>query len=282
MANLHLVTGYAGQEHVTADDQGAFNAATMGTGQHVINTGNLFAASIISNNQVKVLDGDIYMNGRYIRLNPGTVVDLTIENGTQGYFRNDLIVARYTKNTSTGVEEANLVVIKGMPSENPVDPEHITGNILDGAVECDFPLYRVSIDGITVTGLEALFTAKDFVIGNTVTPISKGGTGATTAAEARKNLGAASTISVNVDVGTDWTADETNGGFVQTVSVSGILASDNPTVDIVLGADIEANALYKAAWSMIDRITTAAGSITLYANEYAPATAFTIQMKVVR
>lgn len=165
MANLHLVTGFAGQEHVTAADQGAFHVTTMGSGQHVINTGNLFATTIVSNNQVKVLDGEIYMHGRYIRLEPNTYVDLTIENGTQGYFRNDLIVARYTKAVATGVEEVNLVVIKGENAEsNPVDPEYVTGNILEGALQNDLPLFRVTIDGLTVTGVERLFTTKDFAL----------------------------------------------------------------------------------------------------------------------
>lgn len=165
LANLHLVTGFAGQEHVTAADQGAFHVTTMGSGQHVINTGNLFATTIVSNNQVQVLDGEIYMHGRYIRLEPNTYVDLTIENGAQGYFRNDLIVARYTKAVATGVEEANLVVIKGENAEsNPVDPEYVTGNILEGALQNDLPLFRVTIDGLTVTGVECLFTTKDFAL----------------------------------------------------------------------------------------------------------------------
>lgn len=29
MANMHLVTGYAGREHVTADDQASFNASFL-------------------------------------------------------------------------------------------------------------------------------------------------------------------------------------------------------------------------------------------------------------
>ena len=79
-----------------------------------------------------------------------------------------------------------------------------------------------------------------------------------------------------------WKYDATNGGFTQTVAVNGILATDNPIADVVLGADVEANALYLAAWALVTRITTADGSITLYANGKAPANAFTIQLKAVR
>ena len=113
MGNMHLVTGYAGKEHITAADHGALHSAVFGTGQYVLSKGNQLNASVISNNQIRIADGDIMMQGRHIRLNEGTNVDLTIENGAQGKKRNDLIVARYTKDSATGVEDCNLVVIKG-------------------------------------------------------------------------------------------------------------------------------------------------------------------------
>lgn len=92
----------------------------------------------------------------------------------------------------------------------------------------------------------------------------------------------ASTASYTVVAPVSWTEDATNGGFTQTVAVSGILATDNPIADVVLGSDVEANALYLAAWALVTRITTANGSITLYANGSAPETAFSVQLKAVR
>lgn len=69
---------------------------------------------------------------------------------------------------------------------------------------------------------------------------------------------------------------------MQTVTVNGILYEDNPIADVILGSDVDANALYLEAWACITRITTEAGSITLYANGDAPASAFTCQLKTVR
>lgn len=152
MANMHLVTGYAGQEHVTAADHGAFNAALIGTGQFVLDKGNVFEAQVISNNTVRVLDGELMMQGRFVRLDPGTYVDLTIENGAQGMKRNDLIVARYTKNTSTAVETVDLVVIKGTAAaDRPADPSYTEADITNSqAVQNDFPLWRIPLDGLNV------------------------------------------------------------------------------------------------------------------------------------
>lgn len=201
MGNVHLVTGYKGEAHITAADQGAFNAAVFGSGQYVLECGNQLSASATSSNNVRVLDGEIMMQGRHIRINPDEYVDLTISNGAQGAYRNDLIVARYTKNTSTGVESCDLVVIEGTASTSSAsDPAYTAGDILSGnTLQNDMPLYRVSLDGITIDSVTALFETVGGIgsVGKDITadqlpvvPIVKGGTNATTADKACENLGA--------------------------------------------------------------------------------------------
>ena len=159
MGNLHLVTGYAGAAHVASSDQGSFHEAFIRSGQFVLDAGAKFAASIVSNNQIRVNDGELMMQGRYVKLTPGAYVDLAVENGTQGHLRSDLVAARYTKNAVTGIEECSLVVIKGTPAEsNPADPEYTTGNLnAEGTLQHDFPLYRVSLSGLVLERLTALF-----------------------------------------------------------------------------------------------------------------------------
>lgn len=159
MANIHLITGYAGSGHISSADQGAFNAALFGTGSYVLNIGNKFAASVITNNKIRLLAGDLIMQGRHVRFNPGEVsLDLTIENGETGQNRNDLIVCRYTKDATDSKEKCELIVIKGTAtSGTAIDPAHNTGSILDGAAIADFPLYRVPIAGLNVGTLVPLF-----------------------------------------------------------------------------------------------------------------------------
>lgn len=159
MDNLHLVTGYLGYDHISAVDQGAFNAALIGTGDFVLKKGNVFKAQIIDSNTVRVYDGELMMQGRFIRLEPGTYVDLAIDSGTQGMMRNDLIVVRYTKSETTGVEGVNLVVIKGTAdASNPLVPDCTEGDITNGeATKHDFPLWRIHVDGLTVGTPVALF-----------------------------------------------------------------------------------------------------------------------------
>lgn len=160
MANMHLVTGFAGREHVTSIDQGLLNSYIIGDVEAVMKRGSQFEASIISNNIIRVKDGDLLMQGRFARLNDDSYVDVTIENGTQGYFRNDLIVARYQKDAITAVETVDLVVIKGEnAASDPVDPAHVKGDIRSGKdFVNDVPLWRVSLEGLSVTGLTCLYS----------------------------------------------------------------------------------------------------------------------------
>lgn len=163
---LDLVTGYKGAAHITAEDVGAFNAGIFGSGEYVLNSGNKFSASLISNNTVKILDGDLMMQGRHITLKKGTYEEVTIENGESGMNRNDLIVARYTKDSITGVENVVFAVIKGTPTTNiATDPEYTTGDILSGGcILHEVPLYRIKLSGLTVGTPEALFKVINNII----------------------------------------------------------------------------------------------------------------------
>lgn len=84
-----------------------------------------------------------------------------------------------------------------------------------------------------------------------------------------------------VYVGTNWVTDTVNGGYYQTIALYGISSTDDPIADVLLGSDITTNSNQLLAWENITRITTADGSITLYANVNKPSVAFTIRLKVV-
>lgn len=159
---LHLVTGYEGAEHIQSQDQGSFNIAAFGDGQYVLDHGNKFEATLLAGNTVRIKDGDILMQGRHIRLAAGSTEEVSIDNGTAGMMRNDLIVVRYTKNSSTGTEAIQFVVIKGTEAASaPADPEYNTGTITDGNdLINDMPLYRVSLNGSDLTISDPLFSIR--------------------------------------------------------------------------------------------------------------------------
>ena len=287
MANMHLITGYAGAEHVTAADAGSLYTAIFGSGQYVLDRGNKFAATIVTNNTIRIADGDIMMQGRHVRLAEGSYVDLTIDNGAQGMMRNDLIVARYTKDASTGVEAVNLVVIKGTAAaSNPADPAYTAGDIINDHVALnDMPLYRVPLNGLNVQTLVPLFGMASLMADGSVTT-SKLASGAVTTEKIGSNAVTTEIIAdgavtkfFTAQIGTTWTGSA--APYTQTITVSGILANDKPIVDLVPSSTFATAEKEISNYAKIYRITTAANSITVYATE-ATDVALNIQMGVHR
>lgn len=146
MPNL-LVTGRWGETHVTSAQARNFHAGVFGSGQYVLSG---LTATMTTANTCHIDPGVACFNGADVEV-PAGGVDVTIDNGTQGQKRNDLVVLRYSSEPSTQTESVELAVVKGTPaSSDPQDPAHNEGSILEGDSPCDMPLYRISLDGITV------------------------------------------------------------------------------------------------------------------------------------
>ena len=146
MADNYLVTGSRGGNvaHVSSSQARNFNAGVVGGGRYVMYG---LGCTVSSANKVHVDPGVACFCGADVEVPPGGA-DLTIENGSQGMKRNDLVVLRYEGGSPEGV---TLAVIKGTPSaSSPVDPSYNDGDIRSGDSPCDMPLWRVPLDGISV------------------------------------------------------------------------------------------------------------------------------------
>ena len=78
-------------------------------------------------------------------------------------------------------------------------------------------------------------------------------------------------------------AEDSNGYQAQTVNVSGLLVTDEPTIDCVLsGTDKDADTAILQAFSLINRATTGAGTLTVQCIGDAPTVAIPLILQVVR
>ena len=155
---MQIIDGYCGVPNIYADDIGEYNRSLYGTGDYVLAIGEKLGYELVSNNEVKIKDGMFLTQGRRGLIKKGTTESCVIENGLQVEKRNDLIVIEYRKDESTQVESHTLKVLKGTSGETAADPEVVTGDIGAGATLHQMPLYRVTLDGLNVTGVEQLFT----------------------------------------------------------------------------------------------------------------------------
>ena len=128
---MELVTGHAGEPHVTAAQDAALHAGVIGGDDYVLSTKDRFAINVVSANKVTIAGGDLVMQGYHA--SNDKPADLIITNGS-------------------------LVVVKGTPTTGtPVDPTLNTTPISQGATTYDMALYRVPLDGITIGEPEPMF-----------------------------------------------------------------------------------------------------------------------------
>lgn len=155
---VNIVTGYVGKPHIQAAEQGLFNGGVCGD-KIVLPTNQQFSYILNSNNSITIQSGDLVNQGRHITIPFNSSETLTIDNGKAGYNRIDTVVMRYERDSSTSVESAKLLLIKGTPSTTAaIAPNVISGNIYGGAIKDDFPLYNINITDLSVTSVSQLFS----------------------------------------------------------------------------------------------------------------------------
>lgn len=155
---MEIVTSHRGTPHITPYKVRDFNIGIVGAEDYVINSGSKLEAQLVSNNRIDIKDGSICMQGTHAVIPKNINDELTIENGMQGEKRIDLIVARYEKVADSGVESVNTVVLQGTPSkETPNVPGHVVGDIRNGDLKHEMPLYEVELDGINITEVRPVF-----------------------------------------------------------------------------------------------------------------------------
>jgi len=153
---LELVTGYWGQQHVTAEQDADLNAGIIGREPCILRVGENMRAEAVTANKVRIFDGIFVGYGRVCAIDEGAYEDVEIENGTAGLLRNDMIVIKYVKDEATGIEGASLAVLKGQTGSTATDPTPNTQDIRAGAFESEMPLYRVRLNGLAIEAVERL------------------------------------------------------------------------------------------------------------------------------
>lgn len=136
---FEIVDGMTGTKHISSDDLSALNVATIGKADCVLKYGDDFKLTMASANSATLGTGVGMVGGK--RFWNQAATSLTVQSGTQGQKRNDLVVARYAK-TSAGIESITPVVIKGTPTTGTAADPEVTAN--------DLKLWRVPLDGISV------------------------------------------------------------------------------------------------------------------------------------
>ena len=156
---IELVDGKAGVAHISSEDKAIIHQAKFSKSDVVFDWGDAFKCTMGSANKATIGTGCASIQGLDWHITAAESV--TISNGSQGMKRNDIICAHYHRDSKTGNELVELVVLKGTPNATAAaDPTIPSGKILPGAVDAYMPLWRIPLDGITVGTPVRLFTPR--------------------------------------------------------------------------------------------------------------------------
>lgn len=163
---MEIVSGRTGKPHVTSQQFRQFIEGTVGQDSYILRSGEKLEPQLASNNSLKIRSGMMCHHGNISSVKIGTYDEVELTNGTQGMKRIDLVVNRYTRNEEDNTEKNEWVVIMGTPAEsNPAVPEYIKGNLQNGDLVDDCPVFEVHFDGINIVEvtkkLEIAQTNKD-------------------------------------------------------------------------------------------------------------------------
>lgn len=154
---MEIVSGKTGSPHVTSQQFRQILEGTIGQGSCILTSGENLEPELTSNNLLKIRSGIMAHHGNVSAVKIGTYDEVTITNGTQGMKRKDLVVNRYTRNKETGIETNEWLYIMGTPtSGTPTVPVYTKGNLQEGDLVDDCPVFEITLDGINVTEVKKL------------------------------------------------------------------------------------------------------------------------------
>ena len=155
---VKLMTGATGEQNIQAADDRECLAGITGRDSYVFPTGSKLKATLVDANTVTIGTGAGSLQGSRFRCSTTTTV--TIQSGTQGQYRRDIVGLRF-KRESSGRESMEFQVLTGDPASSDgaaSDPSYTEGDLLAGDAEAFMPLYRVKLSGINAADPEPLFS----------------------------------------------------------------------------------------------------------------------------
>ena len=157
LKGITINTDPADEAHIYAEDDAAIYQSIVGS-DGVMSIGQRCESQVISNNKVRVKDGVIVVGGHFARIPYGDYIDCEIANGQSGRNRNDIIIAKFVTTGTGGIDTYTLEVKQGVSTTgSATDPALTQNNLYESGKIREMPLYRVKIEGLSITKVEKMF-----------------------------------------------------------------------------------------------------------------------------
>lgn len=156
---MKIVSGRTGSPHVTSQQFRQMLEGILGQDSYILTSGENLKPELSSNNLLKIRSGMMCHHGCISCVEIGTYDEVTLTNGSHGMQRIDLLVNRYTRNAETEVEKCEWKVITGTAkASSPAVPTYTKGNLQEGDLVDECPVFEIHYNGINVTEVKSLLS----------------------------------------------------------------------------------------------------------------------------
>ena len=138
-----------GVPHITADDDAFIYASLAGVQSGIL--GDLTCVKV-DNNTVRLSGGGVLNRGHALRIPADEILDLSVDSGTAGYKRYDVVAAEFVKGGGEVADSFEIKIIKGLLSTTePPMPTMTTSDLIDSGDINQIALFKLQIDGTTMS-----------------------------------------------------------------------------------------------------------------------------------
>lgn len=144
--------------HIYAEDDAQIHRALIGSSGITL-ADNKLACTVVNDNTIRLDSGLYAMQGYMIAVQSGTTQDLTVDSGSAGAYRHDLVVADFVRGGGATADAFIFTVIKGTnatSASGATDPALTQDNLITGGSHRQEALYRIVISGTEITGVERI------------------------------------------------------------------------------------------------------------------------------
>ena len=142
--------------HIYAEDDAQLHRGMIG-GSGIMLADNNLACTIVNNNTVRLASGLYSNQGYIIVVEGGTTADLSVESGTAGAYRHDLVVSHFTRGSGSTADSHVFEVVRGSDASSAsgaTDPTLTQDDLTIGGSERSEAVYRLIINGTTIESVE--------------------------------------------------------------------------------------------------------------------------------
>ncbi len=162
---ITINTPASADAHITADDDAFIHHALLGEKSGIMGS---LVCERVGDNAVRLSGGGASNRGYVLYIPNGESEDLTVVSGTQGLSRHDLVVAQFTRGSSDVADELIFTVVTGSASSEPSDPTLVTSDLLSAGDINQVALFRIIINGTTLTSIEQVSSSSSSEAGRTL------------------------------------------------------------------------------------------------------------------